>query len=378
MKCTKTPLIAVVLLSAFLFTACKDDENAPTEKSGEVSWIMDNGISISGQPIATDDIVIIEQGSVLIAVDGKSGETVWQFQGLKNGEGDPTISHRAPLINDDIVYWAMAWGNVYAIDINSGEQIWKYEASIDFMETGMNHESFMVPPVYHNGMLYVVGYSGKLIAIDTSTGQLDWENRVWCSPGSEILWNVDKIIVVNRCDWHYSVVAFDDATGNKVWDYEASNQLSFYLLSDVNFVYIKEGVNIKGLDISTGAMAYELNTGFTEGRLQLASSKYFFMAKDDKLSAFDKKSKQEVWTYSIKRNLAFRPTLKDGHLFVGDTEYLHVLDAESGALIWEKQLHKYSNNTGGIIELISHAYTPAVNDEYVYVVHKDKLFALKR
>ena len=83
MKRCKALFIAVISLTVLIFNACNDEENAPKEKSGEVSWIIDNGVPITAQPIANDAMVIVEQGTVLRALDAKSGKTIWQFQDYK-------------------------------------------------------------------------------------------------------------------------------------------------------------------------------------------------------------------------------------------------------------------------------------------------------
>ena len=365
------------MLSVLIFTACNDDENAPRVSSGDVAWTMDSGSAITGQPIATDDMVIFEQGTVLRALDSKNGKTIWQFQGLEIDNVDVASSYRKPFIVDGVVYWAMAWGNVYAIDINTGEEIWKYNASTGYREMGIPNVSFLLPPVYKNGMLCVLGHEGRLILIDTANGNLVWENKVLCTPQSTMLWSNNNIIVGDKCTY-YNVTAVDAATGQTAWVSPTRNRAGIFLYGDGQNVFVKEGAVIKGLEISTGAEQYECNVQYEDRRLMFVSSKYIFVGNYDMIYAYDKQSKGKVWEYPINKGTFYTPYVDGSHIIVGDTEYVHVLDVQSGEVVWKKQLYEYGGLPGGLIDTYSIVSTSAVNNAYVYAVHKDKLFAIKR
>ena len=377
MKRCKALFIAVISLTVLIFNACNDEENAPKEKSGEVSWIIDNGVPITAQPIANDAMVIVEQGTVLRALDAKSGKTIWQFQGLQVANVDAAYSYRKPLIVDGIVYWAMAWGMVYAIDINTGREIWKYKAYTGYREMGIPNESFLLPPVYKNGMLGVLSHQGRLMLIDTANGQLLWENKVLCTPQSLMLWRSNKIIVGDKCSY-FNVTAFDAATGQTAWVSPTRNRPGLFLHGDEEYIFIKEESVIKGLDINTGAVQYQCNVQEEDRSVTFVSSKYIFVASYDMIYAYNKQSKNKVWEYPISKGVYNSPYLAGNHLFVGDTESLFALDVDSGEVLWKKKLYEYVTLPGGLIDTYSHVSTSAVNNGFVYAVHKDKLFAIKR
>ncbi len=379
---TKDVLIAIFAFSLSALVACSDDKDVLNILSpGDVIWTLENGMLITAQPIATDQLVLIEQGGTLLqAIDTKSGDIVWSFQGETSDFTKPRDPFRAPVVNDGIVYWAMGVERVYAIELNTGKRIWEYSASIRLDDYGRPTDPFTTSPICDNNKLYVLTYNKRLLAINTSNGELIWENNTLTGQlCPKLIVANNKVIVTDGGNFNPTrVKAFNGDTGEQIWCYETPNQLKMYLFNDDQYAFINDGMIIKGLEVETGKVLYECNTNLVDGKLIFASPKYFFINNDRRVYAFDKDQKKEIWNFQTAEDILLMPATYDNHLYFGDTEYLYALDNDSGKLIWEKNLKKKESHPNGSVETKSLISAPAVNEQFVYAVHEDILYVIKR
>ena len=374
--------IAIFFFTLCALVACVDEKDELNISSPEsVIWTFENGLPITSHPISTGEFVLLEQdGTVLQNIDAESGKIVWSFQGVTSDFGKPGRSFRVPLVTNGIVYWAMGLARIYAIELTTGKKIWEYNASTRVDELGRPTDSFTTPPVYNNNKLYVLTYNKRLLAIDTSNGELIWENNTITGQlCPKLIIANNKVIVTDGGNFNKSrVKAFNGDTGEQVWYYETPNQLNMYLFNDDQCAFIKDGVTVKGLEIETGDVLYECNTNLVDGKLIFASPKYFYMNNDKRVYAFDKEQKKEIWNHQTAEDILLIPATYGNYLYFGDTEYLYALEKNSGKLVWEIHLNKKTSQPNGPIEIKSFITTPAVNEQFVYTVHYDILYAIKR
>lgn len=85
---------------------------------------------------------------VVYALDGKSGEVLWQFEA-----GDEVES--SPLILGDQVLAATTGGSVFLLEASTGTLLWS-------LETG---DAFFSAPAWSEGRIYLGGRTGKLYCI---------------------------------------------------------------------------------------------------------------------------------------------------------------------------------------------------------------------
>lgn len=366
----------------YLLVACVDEKDELNISSpGSVTWTFENGMPITSHPISVGKFVLLEQdGTVLQCIDNESGNIIWSFQGETSYSRRSVDPFRAPLVNNGIVYWAMSLESVYAIELNTGKKIWEYNASTRVDDLGRPTDSFTTSPVYKNNKLYVLTYNKRLLAIDTSNGELIWENNTingkLCL---KLIIANNKVILTDGGDFNKSrVKAFNGDTGEQVWCYETHNQLNMYLFNDEQCAFIKDGMLIKGLEIETGEVLYECKTNLVHGKLIFATSNYFFLNNDRRVHTFDKDQKKEIWNHQTAEDIYLIPTTYENHLYFGDTEYLYALNNSSGKLIWKKNIKKKESQPNGSLEIESLISTTAVNEQFVYAVHKDILYAIKR
>lgn len=73
----------------------------------------------------------------------------------------------SPVITDGVVYLAARGAGVYALDAETGDQLWR------FPNEGI--VTVLAAPAVADGVVYVNADDTKLYALDAETGELQWE-----------------------------------------------------------------------------------------------------------------------------------------------------------------------------------------------------------
>jgi outer membrane protein assembly factor BamB len=138
--------------------------------TGTLVWKRYLGAAIAGAPTLTDGVIYVGAlDSRIHAVDAASGEPLWAFE----VERKPFLNWELPagrwfwgqpLVLDGVVYVGSLDGNVYAIDADSGELAWSYEAGSP-IRAGL---------VQQGALLYALTEDGNLTALDMETRQARW------------------------------------------------------------------------------------------------------------------------------------------------------------------------------------------------------------
>lgn len=130
-----------------------------------------------GERVEEDVQPIVVNGTIYLgvmngkfyAIDADSGQVDWVFQ------ADGEIANTAAAV-DGLVYFGASDGSVYALDAATGNQIWRYETGGPVLSS----------PAVVNGTLYVGSLDKALYALDAATGDLVWRyvtgGRVISSP----------------------------------------------------------------------------------------------------------------------------------------------------------------------------------------------------
>jgi polyvinyl alcohol dehydrogenase (cytochrome) len=138
-------------------------------------------------------VFVGSQGGRVYSLDARTGCTYWSFIGSGAMRTTVLIGPTQGRAKSPVAYFSTIPGWVYALDANTGEEIWKtrVEAHESTRTTGS--------PVLHNGILYVpvgsfeegmaggAGYQcctfrGSLSAIDAATGKVIWKSYTITEP----------------------------------------------------------------------------------------------------------------------------------------------------------------------------------------------------
>lgn len=226
---------------------------AITIADGSIRWIKNSSVAEFGEPLAGDGVVYIPEGmkdtsghflAQLYAYNASDGSQLWDvnisgysiYFELGNGiifvsgpEAGGVAAYRASdgkqlwltnfyLFANLTISGSMVYVNsvdpyiysqgVYALDATSGKPRW-----------GAKFIQPLYTPLVVNGMLYAVaGAAGKLLAINTGTGSIAWQQQ-WSGLIDEPV-VADGVLYVIRSPAQGSgptLYAFNATTGSLIW-----------------------------------------------------------------------------------------------------------------------------------------------------------------
>jgi eukaryotic-like serine/threonine-protein kinase len=141
------------------------------ENTGQLRWRFDTvGVVRAAPMVVGRDLLVASGANSLVCLDALTGEEYWAFHSEDAlAEFWPTPT--PPVISHDLVYVALGASNEFnALDLRTGRKVW--EAAIGERMTGgpMVDEAL--------GLVYVITWSGRIVAYDVQTGKLRWSAHI--------------------------------------------------------------------------------------------------------------------------------------------------------------------------------------------------------
>lgn len=242
---------------------------------------------IVAKPLQEGDVVYVGTAdSLLVAFDVETGDELWRFEAENSIWAQPTLS------DDGMLYVASLDRHLYALDAESGDVIWK-----TFLTGALSGK-----PIIADGLVLVSNFDNKLHALDRSTG-----DEVWTAEAGDWIWsapavNGDGVYFGDRAG---AIFAVELETGTQIWTAQTTGAI---LTSPV----VSDGV------------VYVTSEGDPEtGRGVIVA-----------LSAEDG---AEVWEMETEAPIFTTPVVVDDDLVVvvnGETELLIGYNLETGQKAW--------------------------------------------
>jgi outer membrane protein assembly factor BamB len=161
-------------------------------QTGEMQWVHSGilrptAIFGAADPVIYKDIIVVSYSSgEIYALNKKTGEALWsqEFNLSRATNSDFYLNDidATPIAKDDVVYGIGNGGLMMAIDVKTGDYLWKKEIAgiVDFWLAG--------------DFLYLINNDNKLLAISKKTGGIKWISQLpnlekEKKPQSKILYN---------------------------------------------------------------------------------------------------------------------------------------------------------------------------------------------
>ena len=258
---------------------------------------------------------------------------------------------------------------VIAVDGSTGRTLW--EDAYDAPDVaGMNMEYGPGPhstPLVMDGLVYAVGATGKLHALDAKTGRVAWSQDLYAGLGgivqdrgyscSPIAYGETVILTLGGKDRGQGLVAFDRRSGRVAWkggDFEPGPSSPLLINVDGQdqlVVFHSDG--IAGVDPRSGAVqwnhphdtSYGLNIStpvWGDGNLLLVSSAYSGGTRMLHLAATGGQTRvSEVW-FTNKMRVHMGTIIRVGdrvYASSGDfgPVFVTALDIKSGEIAWQQR-----------------------------------------
>ncbi|MFU9135818.1 outer membrane protein assembly factor BamB [Erwinia tasmaniensis] len=185
---------------------------ALNSSDGSIAWQAKAAGEVLSRPVVSDGLVLIHTSNgMLQGLDQTNGAVKWTVNldvpalSLR-GESAPATAFGAAIVGGDN-------GRVSAVMMNQGQIIWQQRISQPTGATEIDRLSDVdTTPIVLNGVVYALAYNGNLSALDLRSGQILWKREI----GSvhDMIVDAGRIYLVDQDD---RVMALSTEGGVTVW-----------------------------------------------------------------------------------------------------------------------------------------------------------------
>ena len=241
---------------------------------------------------------------VVVCLDAATGKTLWKTE----APGEPTgrRSSSTPCVADGKVF-ALGGRQAYCVDAVTGKPVWTAK-----LQSKGGASSFLVA----DGKAFVM--VGKLLALDTKTGQVVWENNeVRGGNSSPVMWETGgkKFLLLNSSR---DVVCLNPADGKEIWRVKGGGDSTPALAGNHMAVYSRDKkIGLAGYRITpTGAKVlwnFPLDARRTQSTPVIYKG-FVYHAGGDTQMCVEMETGKVKWKEKRQSNIS-SPFIADGRLF---------------------------------------------------------------
>ena len=332
-----------------------------------VKWSFPTGDRIISSPVIQDSALYFggDDGNIY-AVDTQTGRQIW-----KRTTGGPVPS--TPAVANGTVFVGSYDGRFYALDAQTGAIRWNFKTDGErrFEAKGIHglepknqtiadqYDVFLSSPVVVQGSVYFGSGDGNLYALDVPTGDLKWKFKtgdvVHASPAY-----ADGVLYVGS--WDSFFYAVDAATGKEKWRFHGGedpvihNQVGFQssavVIDGVVYVGCRDS-NLYALDAATGKEKWRFNNemSWVITSPAVVKGQVFFATSDSSLfHVLDSVTGKSVVRKEDKAYIFSSPTVVNDVVLHGVLNGgLAARDIKTGELLWEFQTEVSKQNKGWVL-----------------------------
>lgn len=176
---------APAVVDGRIYAADADGVVYAVSTDGEEVWRHDTEQNLHSHALTVrDDTVVVgtsgnmpavvsgdterSKAGKVVALDAGSGAERWSFTG-------PEDWFSGTALGDGRVYVGNHTGEVFALDLDTGDEIWSWRPT----GQGAEHAGVLAPPTYADGTVYVgLHAAGRVVALDAETGDVEWQTNL--------------------------------------------------------------------------------------------------------------------------------------------------------------------------------------------------------
>lgn len=179
--------------------------SALDQATGAVLWTTPVDVPIHGAPtVSGSRVFVVDVENQMMAFDVTTGRQDWSYRGIP----EPARIMRAssPAVTGETVIAPFSSGEVIALRASTGQALWTQVLSRTSRTSALSElRDIAGRPVISRGVVYAVGHSGVMSAMDVRSGQPKWQLPVAGVnaplPVGDVVYVVSKngeLTVVNR------------------------------------------------------------------------------------------------------------------------------------------------------------------------------------
>ncbi|MFO7681659.1 MAG: PQQ-binding-like beta-propeller repeat protein [Chloroflexota bacterium] len=280
------PTLFILILAAFVLTACG------TGQAQTQNW---PGMSAAG------DTVYVAHGPAVLAFDVVNQAALWSFptvdeRGTLQFYAPPSVLEGRVILGDYGIATSMfnprQIVSIYGLSDPPG-------APSDWINADVATDKIIAPPLQVGDRVFVATADGQLLALDSATGELLWDQPFSAEYG---FWGslafADGVVYAADLDGNVYGVEAESGVENGRWKTDAS---------------FPGGLTLDGDTIFAGGL-------------------------DNRVRALDRTSPgSELWMFEAANGVWGAPTAVDEFVFFGDmTGNVYAVAGDTGALLWQQ------------------------------------------
>lgn len=292
----------------------KGELRALARNSGKLIWSVNTKSSISSGPTVIHDTILVgTRDARVLAYRLQDGALLWQVP--VSGE---VLS--APKGNQQMVYVNSLDGSLVALSLQDGRQLWRY--SLNMPSIVLRKNSSPVLAANH----VIAGFpNGRILALQSRDGSVDWEHELSAPKGRSDIQRMadisaDPVVsngIVYAVGYQGRLAALSLTNGNPIWEKDVSSYAGLSANQDTLFVSDSSG-HIWAIAKRTGQTLWE--QAELEGRMLtkpvLWGDKFVVGDNDGYLHWFSMKDGQYLTRVQLdSKGIETAPVLMDGALY---------------------------------------------------------------
>lgn len=265
-----------------------DSISSYSRRTGRLVWRKFIKGGVEGGAQLVDGILYFgANDGFFYALNSVDGEVKWTFPIRFEGLGEP-------LVDKGVVY-VLAGNNIaYALDAETGKQVWLYNRR-DPSSLSIRGGS---RPAVTEKHVYIGFADGYVVSLQRANGQVEWETNI----------NVNK--------------RFRDVDAGAVIEGDR-----MYITSFDGGLYC--------LNVQTGQVVWSHDVGGYSSPI-IEGNRLYYTTTNGKVMAVEKSTGAPIWTHSLGGKIATKPALNKGMLIFGEFEgNLKVISTQTGQLLAE-------------------------------------------
>ena len=258
----KTSIIILTVVTSFLIMSCPattaqdwpqflgPDRNSKSsqkgllkswpEKGPDVLWSVNVGNGYGGPVVKGGKVYLLDRndeiGDIMRCFNLQTGEELWKFEYDAPGELPFPGSRSVPIVDDRHVYSCGPNGDLYCIDIQTHQPVWKKNVWTDFGGTNLPTWGVSQCPSIYGELLIIASQApdAGVIAYNKQTGDVVWKtsnlgNETYVSPKVMKIHGEDHVVMVTSSTNSFrsqggestmgNVTGIDPRSGKILWQY---------------------------------------------------------------------------------------------------------------------------------------------------------------
>lgn len=145
------------------------------QATGAVLWTTPVDVPIHGAPtVAGGRVYVVDVENQIVAFNTTTGQQEWSYRGIP--EPARVMRASSPAVTADTVIAPFSSGELVALRASTGQSLWTQVLSRTSRTSALSEiRDIAGRPVVSRGVVYAVGHSGVLQAMDVRSGQPKWE-----------------------------------------------------------------------------------------------------------------------------------------------------------------------------------------------------------